>query len=105
MFGLLVIRWRWFELSEHLFVMQPGKPTIPRNLVTTGQRVSVFGNANYRKSKNDAIPVFKKESVLATWSHAMGIDWMKKTRELAEAIPPAYTEYIGISIINQIKNH
>ena len=28
----------------------------------------------------------------------MGIDWMTKT-ELAEAIPPAYTEYIGAQLI------
>jgi hypothetical protein len=28
------------------------------------------------------------------WKPAMGIDWMTK-REIAEAIPPAYTEWIG----------
>jgi DNA (cytosine-5)-methyltransferase 1 len=28
------------------------------------------------------------------WCEAMGIDWMTKT-ELAEAIPPAFTEFIG----------
>jgi DNA (cytosine-5)-methyltransferase 1 len=28
------------------------------------------------------------------WSEAMGIDWMDKA-ELAQAIPPAYTQYIG----------
>jgi hypothetical protein len=27
--------------------------------------------------------------------HAMGIDWMKERFDLCEAIPPAYSEYIG----------
>lgn len=100
MFGLLVIRWRWFELGE-LFMLQPGKPQIKKNMVTNGERVSVFGNGNYRKSKNDKMPLFKKGSVRATWSHAMGIDWMT-VGELREAIPPAYTEFIGKSIIKQV---
>jgi hypothetical protein len=29
----------------------------------------------------------------------MGIDWMQKDTELAEAIPPAYTRYIGKEFI------
>ena len=101
MFGLLVIRWRWFEIGGGLFVMQPGKPQIKKNMVKNGERVSVFGNGNYRKSKNDKMPIFQKGSVRLTWSHAMGIDWMT-VLELREAIPPAYTEYIGKMIIDQV---
>lgn len=37
---------------------------------------------------------------LEEWSNAMGIDWMGKS-ELAQAIPPAYTEYISKQIINK----
>lgn len=29
------------------------------------------------------------------WAYAMGIDWHMKDTELAEAIPTAYTRYIG----------
>jgi hypothetical protein len=32
---------------------------------------------------------------LAMWKWAMGIDWMHRKHDLAEAIPPAYAEYIG----------
>lgn len=35
------------------------------------------------------------------WSYAMGIDWMDR-EELAEAIPPAYTEFIGSQLINYL---
>lgn len=35
------------------------------------------------------------------WSEAMGIDWMTK-RELAEAIPPAYTEFIGRQLVSAV---
>ena len=31
----------------------------------------------------------------------MGIDWMT-TRELAEAIPPAYTQYVGTQILRKL---
>jgi len=34
--------------------------------------------------------------VQEVWSKVMGIDWMTK-KEMAEAIPPAYTRYIGRS--------
>jgi hypothetical protein len=31
------------------------------------------------------------------WVRAMGIDWMQR-KELVEAIPPAFTEYIGLHL-------
>lgn len=38
---------------------------------------------------------------LHLWSHAMGIDWMN-TKELAQAIPPIYTQFIGEQLINHL---
>jgi DNA (cytosine-5)-methyltransferase 1 len=35
------------------------------------------------------------------WAEAMGIDWMND-RELAQAIPPCYTEHVGKQVIEQL---
>jgi len=103
MFGLKVIRVRWFELDNGLFIMMPAKTQIKKNMVINGERISVYGNGHYRDHKTHKMPVFKKESVLETWRFAMGIDWMTRL-ELAEAIPPAYTKYIGDRIFQQVTN-
>jgi len=39
---------------------------------------------------------------VADWRAAMGIDWMTRD-ELTQAIPPAYTEYIGAQLIDAIR--
>ncbi|NOU19407.1 MAG: DNA cytosine methyltransferase [Bacteroidales bacterium] len=93
MFGLKVLRKRHFELISWFML----NPYIPQKIgsVKDGDFACIFGKGAYRKSQGDAMPKFKQSSVVETWSFAMGIDWMKKDTELAEAIPPAYTEYIG----------
>jgi hypothetical protein len=39
-----------------------------------------------------------KGHTIALWSRAMGITWMTRA-EIVEAIPPAYTEFIGRQLI------
>lgn len=34
-------------------------------------------------------------------AHAMGIDWMTDRFDLCEAIPPAFSEYIGRAFLAQ----
>jgi DNA (cytosine-5)-methyltransferase 1 len=69
MFGLPIRRHRWFETSAPLR-MAP---------------------MNCRHSPDDLAFEHKQERAYAD---AMGCDWMS-AREAREAIPPAYTEYIG----------
>jgi DNA (cytosine-5)-methyltransferase 1 len=38
----------------------------------------------------------------AEWGDAMGIDWMKKD-ELAQAIPPVYSEYLVRQVLNETR--
>lgn len=103
MFGLKVVRWRWFEIGGGLWIMNPYPPQVKKGIVRSGEAVSIFGKGAYRKSKGDAYPVFQKESIKATWRYAMDIDWMS-CEGLREAIPPAYTQWIGEAIFEQVKN-
>ena len=41
------------------------------------------------------------KATAAELRHAMQIDWMTERFDLCEAIPPAYTEYIGRSFLAQ----
>jgi len=39
---------------------------------------------------------------VATWREAMDIDWMT-VDELSQAIPPVYTEHIGVQLLDHIR--
>jgi len=80
MFGLRVIRRRLFE--SNILLLAPSYIP-PLGSVKTGEYVTVAGHGGE-----------SKDCRLATWQAAMGIDWMTKD-ELTQAIPPAYTEFIG----------
>jgi DNA (cytosine-5)-methyltransferase 1 len=85
-FGLNTFRHRLFETS-HL-ILSPGKCS------HRGIRATTSGG--------DVMAVYRKQrGTLAQWRDALGVDWMDKD-ELAEAIPPAYTEWIGQQLLAAI---
>ncbi len=87
MFGLRVYRHRRFETSHLIF----SPPHPPHVAPATGAR----GNRERKR-------LYQEDGYHATicgnggshWGDAMGIDWMIG-KELSQAIPPAYTEFIG----------
>jgi DNA (cytosine-5)-methyltransferase 1 len=91
MFGLEVRRHRWFESNANL---PPWTPPCDHTRPVAG----VYGNPH---GANGAAPGMLPGD-LATWSRAMGIDWMT-TAELANAIPPAYTEHVGRLLLNALQ--
>lgn len=99
MFGLKVRRHRWFELSRPaLMLVSP--------CVHAESPVGVYGHpggrpsaAFHRESLNGATA---KRYTTADWHEAMDIDWMT-ANELAQAIPPAYTELVGEQLMAFLK--
>lgn len=94
MFGLSVIRHRFFEANFPL--MQP-EHVAHRGRVA-GWRHGIHYDGPYFAVYGDG----GGKGSVAQWQDAMGIDWTDVRRELAEAIPPAYTEHIGRQLMNQL---
>lgn len=97
MFGLGVIRHRIFESNFPL--VAPGKCQHAGN-VADGTYVSVHGGGQRSTHK---IPYAVQRP---RWEAAMGINWMRTRDELCQAIPPAYSEWLGrqaVEFIARIK--
>jgi DNA (cytosine-5)-methyltransferase 1 len=92
MFGLKVIRRRIFE-TVNWFSMKPGVPQYQKGMVMRGECMVVAGHGS-NKNRWGTDWQIEGKSVIEKRSKAMGIDWMND-REIAQAIPPAYTRYIG----------
>lgn len=95
MFGLDVIRHRLFE--SNILIMAPDHPQHRGRVAGyrhgewfDGPYFAVYGNGGGKGS-------------LTQWQAAMGIDWITTKDSLADAIPPAYTEYIGAHLIQAIE--
>ena len=79
MFGLPINRHRWFESNMDIFALMP--PCNHENLYDPWHGEGSLG---------------QREKL----AEAMGIDWFMTRPEVREAIPPAYTEFIGRQIID-----
>ena len=94
MFGLKVLRHRVFE-SSHL-LLAPPHPKHPSGNLTNS-------NAGYSTGANGFVCVAGHNFVREAGATAMGIDWAKTRAELANAIPPAYTEFIGRQLLRNLQ--
>jgi hypothetical protein len=94
MFGLGVVRHRNFELggwtaAKPQHIKHRGRVAGMRHGEWfEGPYFAVYGNGGGK-------------GTVAQWQQAMGIDWTNVRKEIAEAIPPAYTRYIGEQFLAQ----
>jgi DNA (cytosine-5)-methyltransferase 1 len=103
-FGLAVRRHRIFESSFLLLGTQcrhheqdrPG----PRFPACFRSRKSLREN---RRHLSTVVQVYGHTAGKHLWPEAMGIDWMT-AREMTQAIPPAYTQYIGTQLMRILEN-
>lgn len=95
MFGLDVIRHRFFELHgvkivQPVHKMHRGRVAGWRHgYYYPGPYVAVYGDGGGKGNLRD-------------WQKAMGMPWVPEKKGIAEAIPPAYTRYIGQEILKEI---
>lgn len=96
MFGLRLLRHRRFE--SNVFLFSPPHVRHSRGAALRGEVFTVAGcpgsRTNNRKGNSNSYPLAK------TWQarYAMGIDWMVHA-EITQAIPPAYTEFLGKQVL------
>jgi DNA (cytosine-5)-methyltransferase 1 len=94
MFGLRVLRHRLFESS--LLLLAPFHPKHPDGAL-------VHARGSYDRGQGRFVCVVGHNFCPKAGSAAMGgLDWMLRD-EMAEAIPPAYTEFIGRQLIEAIQ--
>ena len=86
MFGLRVLRHRWFESNVWLFA--PDHSPHPAGMLTNSHR-------KYDRGESPYVCLAGHNFERHEGARAIGIDWMTSRRELAQAIPPAYTQWIG----------
>jgi C-5 cytosine-specific DNA methylase len=96
MFGLAVIRHRLFESNVQLEAPthKPHRGRVSgyrHGQWYDGPYFAVYGNGGGKGSLDD-------------WRTAMGMDWPQTKREIAEAIPPHYAEYVGAQIIAALRH-
>lgn len=96
MFGLGVIRHRYFEV-EGLDVTPPEH--LPHRGRVAGMRHGQWFTGPYFAVYGEG----GGKGTVAQWREAMGIDWTWDRRSIAEAIPPAYTEYVGLQLAEQLR--
>jgi len=88
MFSLRVIRHRKFETNPKFVTLIP--QCVHRGSVPNGDYCTVAGHGGDGRAS------------LKVWKESMGIDWMNK-QELTQAIPPAYTHWIGRQLISYLE--
>lgn len=93
MFGLRVLRHRLFEAS--FLLLAPAHQRHPKGDLTGSCK-------GYSTGANGFVTVAGNNFVREAGAAAMGIDWMKRRPELAQAIPPAYTEFVGGQLMTVI---
>jgi DNA (cytosine-5)-methyltransferase 1 len=86
LFGMSTYRKRHFETNFVVLAERAGAAFGPK---TRADAVTVAGSSGGKSNRDQW-----RNGCKDAWQAAMGVDWMLN-REMAEAVPPAYSEFIG----------
>ena len=86
-----LVRKRWFEFSFPVAHLAPSCHHPDPILSVVGH-----GTPSWSRAKWGRCPT------IAEYRAAMGIDWMNRG-ELSQAIPPAYTQFIGVQLLEHLR--
>ena len=100
MFGLGVIRHRKFELVNWATDFDYKRDHVKHRGRVRGWRHGKFYDGPYVA----AYGAGGGKASITEMQEAMGIDWTDVREELTEAIPPAYTEYIGRRLLAHLSS-
>ena len=96
MFGLQVIRHRYFELSGFPFIPTPHKPHRGR---VAGWRHGEWFDGPYFAVYGEG----GGKGTVKQWQDAMDMHWTDNHKSIAESIPKAYTRFIGGQVMQYLK--
>lgn len=98
MFSLGVLRHRYFELGGW-------EATAPKHIKHRGK---VQGWRHGEWFDGPYFAVYGEgggKGTVAEWQQAMGIHWTDNRKSIAEAIPPAYTRFIGNQLMAEVMSY
>ncbi len=95
-FGLPLRRHRRFESSVMLFDLPCNHAKFKEKKYPT-----CFQEKGAKRRMSSVVQCYGNTAGSKLWPAALGIDWMNR-HEMSQAIPPAYTEYIGRQLIDVV---
>ncbi len=97
-FGLRTQRERWFE--SNLPLVPPARP--PRRMQTPPAGQGLGPNGEISICGSGGVRGLTSTEIIEHWQDALGIYHTDVRAELAEAIPPAYSEFLGRQVMHYI---
>jgi len=96
-FGLPVRRHRLFESNVWIWGIRCSHKEYPRRYMPAWNRTNLLRvlslSGGYQQRQAD----------IGEHRTAMGVDWEMDIKELSQSIPPAYTEYVGQALIQELE--
>lgn len=91
MFDRIIPRHRLFDSNITL--------TAPEHIPCTGLATAMAERLGWPRQELSACGHGVRAGTKERWKWLMGIDWNMTQQEIAEAIPPVYTEHIGTQLV------